>query len=228
MESDSVSELFSLFSTATPETIESFLSVSEKENYPPNTLLIDKEDWGKEVIFIISGWVDVCALSREQEITLDILSEGDFIGEIAVLDDFPPLNRVISLSDVQLLKISAQRFLQMLFQDPQLQHRMLQLTIQRVRHLYRRLKSSSAQSPERVLIKTLMDLAKKYGKTTDKGIEIFQVPTRCFASMIGVEEEAIAVMMAKLSKNNLLEIDSENQTLSLPSLKQLQHFSKQL
>jgi len=227
MESDSVSELFPLFNTATPETIEWFLSVSEKQNYPPNSLLVSKEDWGKDVIFIVSGWVNICALSRDQEITLDILAEGDYFGEIAVLDDFPPLTRVISLSDVQLLKISAQRFLQMLFKDPQLQHRMLQLTIQRVRHLYRRLKSSS-QPTERILIKTLMDLGKRYGKTTDKGIEILKVPTQCLATMIGVDVIAIETMLEKLHKNNLIEIDNNNQTLSLPSLKQLQHFSKQL
>jgi hypothetical protein len=227
MESDSVGELFPLFSTALPETIESFLSVSEKQNYAPKTLLIDKEDWGKEVVFIVSGWVNVCALSREQEITLDILADGDYFGEIAVLDDFPPFTRVIALSDVQLLKISAQRFLQMVLKDPQLQHRILQITIQKVRHLYRRLKSSS-QSPERILIKTLMDLAKKYGRTTNQGIEIFKVPTQCFASMIGVEVIEIETMLIKLHQNKLLEINNDNQTLSLPSLKQLQHFSKQL
>ena len=227
MESDSVSELFPLFNTATPETIEWFLSVSEKQNYPPNSLLVSKEDWGKDVIFIVSGWVNICALSRDQEITLDILAEGDYFGEIAVLDDFPPLTRVIALSDVELLKISAQRFLQLLFKDPSLQHRMLQLTIQRVRHLYRRLKSSS-QSSERILIKTLMDLGKRYGKTTDTGIEILKVPTQCLATMIGVDAIAIETMLEKLCKNNLIEINNNNQTLSLLSLKQLQHFSKQL
>jgi CRP-like cAMP-binding protein len=117
MESDSVSELFPLFNTATPETIEWFLSVSEKQNYPANSLLVSKEDWGKDVIFIVSGWVNIGALSRDQEITLDILAEGDYFGEIAVLDDFPPLASVITLSDVQLIKISAQRFLQMLFKS---------------------------------------------------------------------------------------------------------------
>ena len=227
MESDSVSELFALFNTATPETIEWFLSVSEKQNYPPNSLLVSKEDWGKEVIFIVSGWVNICALSRDQEITLDILAGGDYFGEIAVLDDFPPFTRVTALSDVQLIKISAQRFLQMLLKDPQLQNRMLQLTIQRVRHLYRRLKSSS-QSTERILIKTLMDLAKRYGKNTDRGIEILKIPTQCLASLIGVEEIVIETMIEKLRKNNLIEVDNNHQTLSLPSLKQLQHFSKQL
>jgi hypothetical protein len=46
--------------------------------------------------------------------------------------------------------------------------------------------------------------------------------------MIGVDAIAIETMLEKLHKNNLIEIDNNNQTLSLPSLKQLQHFSKQL
>ncbi len=227
MESDSVSELFSLFTTANPETIEWFLAVSEKQSYPQNSILIDKEDWGKEVIFMASGWINVSAMSREKEITLDILAEGNYCGEIAILDDFPPLTKVTALSDVQLLKISAQRFLQMLFKDPQLQHQMLKLTIQKVRQLYHRLKSSQ-QSSERVLIKTLIDFAKNYGKTTDRGLAIFKIPDECLASLIGIEVIELEKMIEKLSKNNLIYIDTKNQTFCLPNLKQLHHFSKQL
>jgi hypothetical protein len=46
--------------------------------------------------------------------------------------------------------------------------------------------------------------------------------------MIGVDAIAIETMLEKLRKNNLIEIDNNNHTLSLPSLKQLQYFSKQL
>ncbi len=227
MQSESVSDRFSLFSTANAETLEWFVSVSEEQTCAENSVLIDKEDWGKEVIFIVSGWVNVCALSSGQEVTLDILSTGDYFGEIAILDDFPPLEKVVALSEVQVLKVSAQRFLQMLLKDSQLQQRMLQLTFQKVRHLYRRLKSSS-QSSQRALIKTLMDFAKKYGKPTDRGLKISRIPNQCFATMLGLEISEIEQIIEKLSKSNLIEIDEDSQTLYIPNLKQLQHFSKQL
>lgn len=227
MQPESVSDRFSLFNTASAETLEWFVSVSEEQTYAENSVLIDKEDWGKEVIFIVSGWVNICALSSGQEVTLDILSTGDYLGEIAILDDFPPLEKAIALSEVRLLKIPAQRFLQMLLKDSQLQQRMLQLTFQKVRHLYRRLKSSS-QSSQRALIKTLMDFAKKYGKPTDKGLKILRISDQCFATMLGLPMGEIEQIIEKLSKSNLIEIDENSQTLYIPNLKKLQHFSKQL
>lgn len=227
MEPDSISDRFSLFNMASAETLEWFASGAEEQIHAVNSVLIDKADWGKEVIFIVSGWVNVCALSSGQEVTLDILSVGDYVGEIAILDDFPPLEKVVALSEVQLLKVPAQRFLQMLWKDSELQKQMLKLTFQQVRHLYRRLKSSS-QSSQRAFIKTLMDFAKKYGQSTERGLKILRISDQCFATMLGLEISEIEQIIDKLSNSNLIEIDENSQALYIPSLKQLQHFSKQL
>ncbi|HAG79946.1 MAG TPA: transcriptional regulator, partial [Cyanobacteria bacterium UBA12227] len=58
---------------------------------------------------------------------------GDFFGEMAILDESPRSTDVIALSQVKLLSVSAQRFIQTLFKDPQLHHRMLQLMVRRLR-----------------------------------------------------------------------------------------------
>ena len=138
METQAIVELFPLFSVANPETLEWILSVIDEESYEQNEEIIKENDWGKAVHFIVSGWVKVRSHYNNQQTVLEILGKGDFFGEMEVLDESLKYVDVIALSDVQLLSISAQRFLQMLFKDPQVHHKILQLSVRRFRHLYRR------------------------------------------------------------------------------------------
>ena len=52
---------------------------------------------------------------------------------MAILDESPRSSDAIAISQVTLLSVSAQRFIQTLFKDVQLHHRMLQLMVRRLR-----------------------------------------------------------------------------------------------
>ncbi|HBB32688.1 MAG TPA: transcriptional regulator, partial [Cyanobacteria bacterium UBA9273] len=127
MQTKAFSELFPLFNTANPETLEWLLSVGVEHEYPTGRAVLMEDAWGNAVYFIVSGWVKVRRLHGDDAVTLAILGKGDFFGEMAILDESPRSTDVVALSPVKLLSVSAQRFIQTLFKDPQLHHRMLQL-----------------------------------------------------------------------------------------------------
>ncbi|MDJ0507752.1 MAG: cyclic nucleotide-binding domain-containing protein, partial [Crocosphaera sp.] len=85
METQTIVELFPLFSVANPETLEWILSIIDEENYAQNEEIIKENDWGKGVYFIASGWVKVRSRYGHQESVLEILGKGDFLGEMEVL-----------------------------------------------------------------------------------------------------------------------------------------------
>lgn len=227
MEINEFSEHFSLFNTASPEILEWLSSVVEEEKYPPDQILVTEDNWGKSVSFIVSGWVKVRYLLGEQEITLEILGKGDYFGEMAVLDESLRSVEVISLSEVELVSLSAQRFIQMLLKDPQLQQRMLQLTIRRVRQLYRRLQLQH-QLPKINLVKTLLELSENYGYATEKGTVIFNITPSDLANIAGIDVEEANIILEKLVSKNWIEINPTEQTLCLTNPKQLIHIAKQL
>jgi CRP/FNR family cyclic AMP-dependent transcriptional regulator len=227
METQAIVELFPLFSVANPETLEWILSVVDEENYAQNEEIIKENDWGKAIYFIMSGWVKVRSRYSHQEITLEILGKGDFLGEMEVLDESLKYIDVVALSDVQLLGISAQRFLQMLFKDPQVHHKMLQLSVRRVRHLYRRVQLHQ-QTPKIKLIKTLIKFAETYGKLIEEGAEIFQISDQDLADVADISCEDCQTIMNQLQQQGCLEIDASRQVLFLTNLKQLNHFAKQI
>ncbi len=224
MQTKAFNELFPLFNTANPETLEWLLSVVVEHEYPAGRAVLMEDAWGNAVYFVVSGWVKVRRLYGENVVTLAILGQGDFFGEMAILDESPRSTDVLALSDVKLLSVSAQRFIQTLFKDPQLHHRMLQLMVRRLRQTNIRLQRRH-QPPAVKLVSTLVSLAENYGQPTEKGTEIFNFSYKDLADISDISADDTAKIMDKLDSKGWINIDPENQTLCLLNIKQLAHLA---
>lgn len=220
MQTEVFREIFPLMSTASPQTLEWLLSVAIEHEYPAGRAVLMEDAWGNAVYFIVSGWVKVRRTVNEYSVALAILGQGDFFGEMAILDEYPRSTDVIALSGVQLLSISRERFIQILFKDPQLHHRMLQLMVRRLRHINVRLQMRSSQ-PAVKLAHTLVSLGESYGHESQQGREIFNIPAKDLADVTEISFEETIKIMDKLQDKGWIKIDSTNQTIHLINFKQL-------
>ncbi|MEB3831660.1 Crp/Fnr family transcriptional regulator [Phormidium sp. CCY1219] len=224
MQTEAFSELFPLFSAANPETLEWLLSVAVEHEYPAGRAVLMEDAWGNAVYFVVSGWVKVRRLYGDNVVTLAILGRGDFFGEMAILDESPRSTDVIALSPVQLLSVSAQRFIQTLFKDAQLHHRMLQLMVRRLRQTNVRFQLRK-RPPAVKLANTLVSLAENYGQSTEKGSEIYNIPYKDLADVTDIGVEETTKIMEKLQSKGWVEIDEGNEAMYLVNLKQLTHLA---
>jgi CRP/FNR family transcriptional regulator, cyclic AMP receptor protein len=224
METKAFSELFPLFNTTNPETLDWLLSVAVEHDYPANRAVLMEDSWGNAVYFVVSGWVKVRRSVGETALTLAILGRGDFFGEMAILDESPRSTDAIALSEVELISISAQRFIQALFKDPQLHHRMLQLMVQRLRQSNIRFQMRH-QPPAVKLAKTLVTFAENYGQPTDKGTEILNIPHQDLSDVADITVEETRKILEKLEGKSWVAIDPAQKTLCLLNLKQLTHLA---
>lgn len=227
MQTEAFSELFPLFKGANPETLEWLLSVAVKHEYPSNRVVLMEDAWGNAVYFVVSGWVKVRRrLSPDNSVALAILGRGDFFGEMAILDESPRSNDVVALSPVRLISISAQRFIQTLFKDPQLHHRMLQLMVKRLRQTNIRYQLRH-RPPAVKLANTLAELVENYGQTTEKTSEIFNISDQDLADVTDITIEEASKIMEKLEAKGWMNRDTENQIIHLLNLKHLMHLASQ-
>ena len=224
MEIQALSQLFSLFNAVNPDTLNWIIEIATEEEYAANAVIVTAENWGKSVYFILSGWVKLQYSSTERNITQTIIGKGDFFGEGAILDEYPEKMSALALSEVNLFTISAQRFIQALFKDSKLQHRLLQLMVKRLKILstYWQLRQ---QSPTFRLVKLLAFLAENYGQLQEKGIAIAQIPTLDLADITDIDAEEIEKIIDKLQNNGWIEINPNNHSLCLINIKQLIHLS---
>jgi CRP/FNR family transcriptional regulator, cyclic AMP receptor protein len=219
-----VSDTFPLMSTASPQTLEWLFNVATEHEYPTGRAVLMEDAWGNAVYFVVSGWVKVRRTVGEDSVALAILGRGDFFGEMAILDESPRSTDVIALSPVKLLSISREKFIQILFKDPQLHHRMLQMMVRRLRQANVRLQMRTSP-PAVKLAHTLVNLGESYGKDSEKGKEIFNIPVKDLADVTEIGVEETTKIIAKLSEKGWIQVDSPNHALIMINFKQLMNLA---
>lgn len=224
MQTIAFSEIFPLFHSASPETLEWLMSIAVEHEYPADRAVLMEDAWGNAVYFIQSGWVKVRRHVGEDFVTLAILGKGDFFGEMAILDESPRSTDVVALSSVKLLSISAQRFIQTLFKDSQLHHRMLQLMVRRLRMTNFRFQLRH-QPPAIKLANILVSVSETYGQRTAQGLQIFNIPMRDLADVADISIDEATKIMEKLDSKGWIHIDPGNQTIDIANMRQLSHLA---
>ncbi|MDP5018999.1 Crp/Fnr family transcriptional regulator [Anabaena sp. UHCC 0187] len=220
MKTEVFSDTFPLLSTASPQTIEWLLNIATEHDYPSERAVLMEDSWGNAVYFIVSGWVKVRRTKGEDSVAIAILGRGDFFGEMAVLDESPRSTDVISLSQVKLLSVSRDRFIQILFKDPQLHHRMLQMMVKRVRQINLRLQMRLSP-PAVKLAHTLVSLADNYGQESGLGKKILNIPLKDLAEVTEITLDETTKIMEKLQEKGWIKIDPTNNTIDLINYKQI-------
>ncbi|WNZ22980.1 Crp/Fnr family transcriptional regulator [Leptolyngbya sp. NK1-12] len=224
MQTAAFSELFPLFNAASPETVEWLLSIAVEHEYPADRAVLMEDAWGNAVYFVESGWVKVRRHVGDGVITLAILGRGDFFGEMAILDESPRSTDVVALSSVRLLSIAAQRFIQTLFKDSQLHHRMLQLMVRRLRQTNYR-SQLRHQPPAIKLANTLVGLGESYGTPTPYGTEIFHIPSQDLANVSEITVDETNKILEKLDSKGWIRMAPGRQAIYLVHMKQLAHLA---
>ncbi|MDJ0618645.1 MAG: Crp/Fnr family transcriptional regulator [Calothrix sp. MO_192.B10] len=227
MQTEVFSKNFPLLSTASPESLEWLLNVATKHQYPGGRAVLMEDAWGNAVYFIVSGWVKVRRTQGENSVALAILSQGDFFGEMAILDESPRSTDVIALCPVKLLSISREEFIQILFKDSQLHHRMLQLMVRRLRQTNLRLQMRNAP-PAVKLARTLVSLGENYGQESANGKEIFHISCQDLADVTEIGVEETTKIMEKLDEKGWIQIDSTNSVIHLVNFKQLMNLASRV
>jgi CRP/FNR family transcriptional regulator, cyclic AMP receptor protein len=220
-------ELFPIFSSANPKTLEFLLSTAMDNEYGSDKTIILEDSWGNAIYFIVSGWLKVRRLLSDSSMTLAILGKGDFFGEMAILDESPRSTDVVSLCNVRLLSIPATEFLEALSKDHNLQHKLLQLMATRIRYVNVRFQIRN-HPPAIKLVRLLVSLAENYGIRNGQIIEIFQIPSQDLADVADITVEEAQKILEKLVKNEWIDIQPKTKTLRLINFKQLVNLANKI
>ncbi|MEL7061066.1 MAG: cyclic nucleotide-binding domain-containing protein [Acidobacteriota bacterium] len=109
-------------------------------------------DLGTEMFIVQDGKVEILKHFKNEDQRLTVLSQGDFFGEMSILEDRPRTASARALTDTQLLSINYATFDQMLRKNPEIAVRMMRKLSRRLRDtdelLRRALGSEESHVPE--------------------------------------------------------------------------------
>jgi len=123
-------EQLDLFETASPATIEALAAVSVREQVPAGTVVVREGDEPDDLFVIESGAAEVTTFEAAGPIAR--LEEGDYFGEIGLLERRPRTASVTAVTDVVLYRIAGEEFLRIANEGPRISTTLLAVVSNRL------------------------------------------------------------------------------------------------
>ena len=120
-----------LFARCTKKELAEIASLADELELPEGKRLIRQGERGREFFVLLDGVVDV---SRDGT-TIEMMGDGDFFGEIALVSNVPRTATVTASSQVRLLVITDRDFRALLEHSPQIQLKVLEALAGRLSQL---------------------------------------------------------------------------------------------
>jgi CRP/FNR family cyclic AMP-dependent transcriptional regulator len=157
-------ELFQGLSTV---ELEALVSSSSSRSFPKNTVVIHENDPADSLFIIETGRVKVyCSDKNGKEFIMNTQSEGDYFGELALLDDSSRSASVRTVEKSSFCIIYKDDFNRVLEHHPNIALKLIQNLAARVRKLTADVKSLALQDVYGRVANVLMDLAEERGDGT--------------------------------------------------------------
>jgi CRP-like cAMP-binding protein len=197
----------SLFSELNDDDLKKIGNILAKKTFKKNVTVLIEEDTGSTMFIIKKGSAKITRISEDgREVILSILSEGDFFGEMSIIDGAPRSANVVTLEDSQLMVIHRKDFFQMLQDYPQITINLLKEFAHRLRRGDSQIKSLSLQDAVSKVASTLIRIADDSGSIYKGKVTISHLPPQQdLANMAGTSRETISRAIGSLTKLGYLK-----------------------
>lgn len=168
---------------------------------PANTVLFQEGDVGENMYIIQSGRVKISKLIRGVEKTLATLAKGEFLGEMAILNDKPRSATAETLDDCDMLVIDRKTFETLIRGNSE-------IAVRFIKRLADRLRETNDQM-EALMIKDntsrLVSILAKQVREQKKGGE-YSMIIEDLAGLAGIEASQSRSILEKLANVRIVEV----------------------
>ena len=164
------------------------------KSYDVGQVIILEESEGDDCFFVTEGSVKITRLSKDgREVILAILNDGEFFGEMALLDGDLRSANVIALEKTDALTLKRKDFIDSLKKYPQIAIQLLKEMAYRLRESDRQITSLSLSDAEKRIALSLLRISDEQG-VIKKGKVIISKPPiqQDIANMAGTSRETVS------------------------------------
>jgi len=123
-----------LFKGLGPAEIDLLVQVVQPQSFPPETDIVEIGEPGHSLFIILEGTVQVIYPARSADFELARLTEGDFFGEMAILNSMTRSATVRSVDSVKVLGLEKDDFQKILLESPTVAVKLLEALSIRIRN----------------------------------------------------------------------------------------------
>ena len=192
-----------LFSELGPPELERVAEISRERAYPRNSVILFEDDPGDALYVVAQGQVKVVLIGEDgREVILSVLGEGEFFGEMALIDDEPRSAHVIAMNDSTLLVIRREDFQGILRQTPGIALALLRALSWRLRRVDEKVGSLVLLDVNGRVAQLLLELAEEAGSERITR----RLTHHTIAQMIGSSRETVSRTMREFVEKGHIEV----------------------
>ncbi len=199
-----------LFADLSAADLARFGEVTREREYPKNSVILFEDDPGDALYIVSTGQVKVVLIGEDgREVILSVLGDGDFFGEMSLIDDEPRSAHVIAMRDSHLLVLRRDDFQSQLEQHPKVALELLRVLVQRLRRADEKIGGLVLLDVNGRVAQLLLNLAEESGgpKITRK------LTHHTLAQMIGSSRETVSRAMRELVERGLIDVSRREITI---------------
>ena len=184
--------------------------ISEKmvlRHYEAGQMILLEASEGEQCFFVTEGSVKITRLSKDgREVILAILNDGDFFGEMSLLDGESRSANVIALDDTKVLTLNRNDFLLVIKEYPQIAIQLLKEMALRLRKSDRQIASLSLSYAEKRIALCILRIAEEQGVIQKGHVSIPKAPIQQdIANMSGTSRETVSRALKLLEKEGFIQ-----------------------
>lgn len=191
-----------LLASLTEEELASLLGRIRIRRFERNQTILGLQDTNRTMYLILEGRVKVVQLTEEgKEVILALHGEGEFFGEMSLLDGktTPAEVRATTASVVAL--ISREDFFTILSTQPKVVRNLLQVLCSRLRTAWRTIEMLNLNNAAQRMRTFFLNLARKYGKPNRNGVLLdIRITHQDIADMTGLTRETVTRVLDRWRK----------------------------
>ena len=177
-----------------------------RKSYPRNSTIINAGDPTDALYIVISGRLKVMMSDDEgREVILAILGQGEFFGEMGLIDEAPRSATVIAIEPCELLTINKMDFKKCLAENFEIGVGVMKGLVKRLREADKKIGSLALMDVYGRVARLLMEMA----ETVDgQRVVVKKLPKQDIAKMIGASREMVSRVMKDLQTSGHIEVKS--------------------
>jgi CRP-like cAMP-binding protein len=178
-----------------------------RRRYRKGEMVFLRGDLGRDLFLIESGSVKICLTTEDgKEMTLALLSPGEFFGELALLDGEPRSSDAVAMELSQCLLLERSDFLQFVEEHPRVAHRVMEVLSRRLRDNNQLVQDAAFFDIAARLARVILRLVDSVGQPDGDGITIARRLTQNeLAGMIGTTRESVNKWLGEYERQGLIE-----------------------
>ena len=190
-------------------------------------IIFKEGEVGDRMFIIQSGKVRIVKKVKDVEKTLAVMQEGDFFGEMAVIDKAPRSATAVALEDAKLVVLDEKVFEMHMQTNPSIVKKILKKMSSRLRETDKEIQNLLLKDSNTRLANALFNLAHKHGVPCDQGIKMdFPFGLVELANQVGLDHEKTREIVDKMLKAKVVTLEDEQ--IIITSLENLEKFIKYL